>query len=123
MYPHEQQDNDDNRAPRGRRNLDLWFYERRGARYYLRVTRLGLILFVIPIVLAIAALFFLLITNKNRQIQPDITIKAPTLRGTPLQPVIKQATPPPKPPNVDITLPRSAGNVSSTPAPHKNTNE
>jgi hypothetical protein len=123
MYPHEQQGRDDNGSPRGRRNLDLWFYERRGARYYLRVTRLGLILFMLPIVFAIVALFLLLITNKKRQIQPDITIKAPTPMGTPLQPVIKQATPPPKPPNVDITLPRSVGNVSSTPTPHKNTNE
>jgi hypothetical protein len=122
MYPNEQQNNDDNRAPRGR-NLDLWFYERRGTRYYLRITRLGLILFVLPIVLAIVALFLLLITNKKRQIQPDITIKAPTPVGTPLQPVIKQVTPPPKPPNVGITPPRSVGNMSSTPTPHKNTNE
>ena len=123
MYSNGQQNREDNGPPSGRRNLDLWFYERRGSRYYLRVTRLGLILFVLPIVLAIAAIFLLLLAKKGHQIQPDILIKAPTPIATPPPSVLKQATPLAMPPSVNITPPRRVSHVTPTPMPQKNTNE
>src|SRR5947209_4405465 len=126
MYQHRQHNHDAHDLPARHRSLDLWFYEQRGSRYYLRLTRLGLAVIVVPTVLSLIALIVIFFFYRiNAPIEnPDININVqPTPSYSTNRSLIKPAPPPPSPPQV-----RSRPNVNANiplviSTPGRNTNE
>ena len=79
--------------------FELFFYEQVGTRYYLRFTRLALVLVVCLTVIPILALFALFLTQRHadlKNVNVDITVpsQAPGNYGAPIvQPTVAMPTP------------------------------
>lgn len=112
-------------------NFDLWFYERRGDRYFLRLTGLGLAVILIPTLLSIvlAVIFYLHSVNKPAP-SPNIEIN-PRPWSTPAGPLIQPAPPSRTPPKIrsgpnpinSNAVATPTPRVNATPTPRGNTNE
>ena len=103
MRPEEQN------VPRGRdphcRRFELFFYEQVGTRYYLRFTRLALVLVICLTVIPVVAIFALFLTQSHADLRNvNIDIRAPERApGNYPQQLIKQ------PPPATISTPPKAG--------------
>lgn len=125
MRLHKHYDRDAHDQPSRYRGLDLWFYEQRGSRYYLRLTRIGLAVMIVPTVLAVIAITALFFYRNSTPVEkPDININVQSTPDyVPNRTLLKRAPPPPPPPQV-----RSPPNVNTNSplvitTPGNNTNE
>ncbi len=111
-------------SPRsGAGRFDLWFYQRRGDRYFLRLTGLGLALIVIPTLLSIALIIIFYLRQVNEPTPtPNIEI-TPRQASTPTGPLIQPAPPPRPLPRVRSGANPVNSNAAATPTPRGNTNE
>jgi hypothetical protein len=76
-------------------NLDLYFYEQIGSRYYLRITRLGLAAIMLLTVVPIMGILFLLAVNTNSPAK-NTNVTITTLPASdPLPPTVIHQAPPP----------------------------
>jgi hypothetical protein len=91
MQPDEQHTLMDRKRRRRAINLELFYYEQLGSRYYLRVTPFAIILILIAMVFG----FTILYLDGQKQGMPDVRIAPPP--ATPYLPpntIIQQAPPP-----------------------------
>lgn len=121
-YDEERREGRDDPQDKGG-GLALWYFQRRGDRYYLRFTRLAIGLFIaFPLfVILLLVLFFLTSSDPSEHnINLNIGTAPPLIFTTP--PPLKIAPPRPTP-----TPRRGANPVNSsstpTPSPRVNTNE
>jgi hypothetical protein len=104
--------------------LELFFYEQRGNRYYLRLTRLAVILIAGLTAVSIAAIVIIFLAGSSQNYLENVNINMAAPPGTPLsvnKPLIKQA-PPPSPPKVIRPQPVVIPTPSATPTPERNVN-
>ncbi len=105
--------------------FDLFYYEKVGERFYLRLTPLAAGLLLGLTLLSVAGILLLFLYNSNKSRPADnvnVQITTPPAAPTPLNPIILPAKPAPSPPRVITPAPPSpAGNgsprVSPTPQP------
>jgi hypothetical protein len=123
MYRDEQHVHDEHDPPVSHSRLDLWYYERRGSRYYLRFTGLAVALISVLVVVSISSILMLYFYQKNTPIEePNINIGVQPRPAYSPQILIKPAPQLPPPPPV-----RSYANINgyiplSTPTPSRNIN-
>lgn len=122
MHPNDQ--NTQERHSRSGGRFGLFFFEQVGSRYYLRFTRLALLLIVCLTLIPIVLLFALYLSRKGsgtKNVNVEIVVPTPAPHDY-NKPIIKPAAPPPTPPKVSI--PPGAGVPSrQTPlAPNGNAN-
>lgn len=116
-------------GPTGRGGrLELFYYERRGDRYYLRLTPLAVILIAGLTVISIAAVLIIFLLGGSRSASENVNIDVSTPSASPFsanKPIIKQATPPPSPPKVNQpqsvivpapSLPQTPGKNANVPS-------
>jgi hypothetical protein len=124
MHPNDQNVQADHESRRSSR-FELFFYEQVGTRYYLRFTRLALILVVCLTVISMVAIFALFITNshadlENVNINVRVEPRAPGNYGGPI--VMPPPTTIPTPPKASRS-PRGGEPARQTPAaPGSNAN-
>jgi len=103
----------DERVPM--KKLALFFYERKGSRYYLRLTPLAVILIVGLTAVSLAAILIMFLINSRRDPSKDLNLNivmpSPSPRS-PNNPVIRQA--PPAAPLPQVYRP-SQSNMPATP--------
>ena len=101
MYPHEQHDHDDRDLPGRHRGLELWFYEKRGSRYYLRLTGFAVALIFGLTAISILALLAFFFYQSNRPMK-EINLNINTSPSTDSSPrtLIKPPMPAPSTPRV-----------------------
>lgn len=88
------------RGRRGDGRFELFFYEQVGVRYYLRFTRLALLLVVCLTVIPAAAIFALFLTNSRADLEVvNVNIRTPPSAPANYGSLIIQ-TPPPVMPTV-----------------------
>lgn len=93
MRPSEQDIPEDRQQRRGGR-YELFFYERVGTRYYLRFTRLALVIIVCLTAVPIAAIFVLFLTQSHADLKNvNIDVRAPE-RAPGTYPQLIQPPPP-----------------------------
>lgn len=105
--------------------FDLFYYEKVGERFYLRLTPLAAGLLLGLTLLSVAGILLLFLYNSNKSRSADnvnVQITTPPAAPTPLNRIILPAKPAPSPPRVITPGPTSpAGNgrprVSPTPQP------
>jgi hypothetical protein len=92
VQPDEQITLKDQKRSRRAINLELFYYEQLGSRYYLRVTPFAIILILVALVFGLTILYL----DGQKQGMPDNRI-APTLAAPslPSNTIIQQAPPPP----------------------------
>jgi hypothetical protein len=125
MPNHSQHSHEDDGRGRAAHRFDLFYYQRVGERFYLRLTPLaaGLIL-GLPL-LSVAGLIFLFVYNFHNQVSADdvnIQIRTPPAASTPLNTIIQPPKPAPPFPRVTPPAPPSPveskeRRVSPTPQP------
>lgn len=104
-------------------SYDLWFYQKRGDRYFLRLTGLGVALIVIPTLLSIALIIFFYVRQINEP-APTANIEiTPRPASTPMGPLIHLPPPPPPLPRVKSGANPVNSNAVATPTPRGNTNK
>lgn len=124
MYPHEQHNRDEQDPLARHHGLDLWFYEKRGSRYYLRLTRLAVALILIPSVLTIVAIVAIFFYQVNRPMEePNINISMQPGPAVSPQTLIKKPPPPPPLPPVRRSPNINASNQLVAPTPNRKVNE
>lgn len=98
-------------------NFELYFYERVGDRYYLRVTPFAIVL----ILIAMAFGYTILWLDGRKQTEPDVKITVPSPTPYSLSaPIIKQVPPPiPK----AVRQPKANASMPSPPTLTTNTDE
>jgi hypothetical protein len=103
--------------------LELFYYEQVGSRYYLRITKLGLVLVLIFAVVPVIALLSIFLLNQSTPMpNVDVTIKPMPTANTSVYPTIHQPTPPPTP--KAMRQPKAARPLPPTlPSPARNSNE
>jgi hypothetical protein len=123
MNIHKQEDNDEYNLPVRRHSFELWFWEKRGSRYYLRLTGLGVALIFIPFLLcvvAIAAVFFHNINTPIEEPNINITVEPrPSYSPKTLINIPPSTTPSPVRSRHSV----NANNPLITPTPDRNVNE
>jgi hypothetical protein len=98
--------------------FELYFYERVGDRYYLRVTTFAIVL----IVIAMAFGYTILWLDGRKQTAPDVKITVPSPTSYSLSaPLIKQAPPPPIP--KAVRQPKANASMPLPPTLTTNNNE
>lgn len=123
MHTHEQHDHDYHDLPARHRALDLWFYEQRGSRYYLRLTRFAVALILVPVLLSMVAIVAFYFYKKSTPAKkPDININVSSAPASPPKTLIKMA-PQPTPPRVRNRQNVNANNPLIAPTPGRNANE
>lgn len=123
MTSFKREEGNEGGPPSQTRGYNLWFYQLRGDRYYFRLAPLGLVLLVIPVILALVGvvIFFLYRTHTPVK-EPDVTISPPPAPAEPpTKSVLKPASPPPTPPPVYRSNINSVG-PTVTPQPNRNSN-
>jgi hypothetical protein len=79
-----------------RRKHSLYYYEQVGSRFYLRITRLGLVLILLFTVVPVIAILSLFLMNRSTPTPDvDVTVKPRPADNTSTYPAIKQPSPPP----------------------------
>jgi hypothetical protein len=109
--------------------FDLFYYERVGERYYLRLTPLAAALVIGLTLLSIAGIVLFYFYNSGRARRPiDVNIRVADPPAVPAtqSTIIVPAKPPPQPPRVVAPTPKSmkggtGGSVGPTPIPSPNT--
>jgi hypothetical protein len=117
MHPNEH-----NIPAHRRRRFELFFYERIGSRYYLRFTRLALILIVCLTLIPIVLLFTYYLLRKRggpKNVNVEIVVPTPAPHDY-NKPIIQLATPPPTPPRVNTPFGAFAPPRQTPPAPNDN---
>ena len=124
MYPHEQNDHDDRDLPVRHRSLDLWFYQKRGSRYYLRLTGFAVALIFGLTLISIVSLLIFFFYQSNPPME-KINVNINTSPSTDVSPrtLIKPPRPAPSTPRVGSHLNLNASNQSVAPTPSRNNNE
>lgn len=105
--------------------LELFYYERRGDHYYLRLTLLAVILIAGLTVISIAAVLILFVLRGSRSASENVEINVITPSASPFsanKPLIKQVPPPPSPPKVNQPQPVVIPTPSLPRTPDKNAN-
>ena len=122
MKPDEQATGNKGRARKRKIDLELYYYERVGDRYYFRITTFGLILVIGATILSLGIILFMnLIEPSPREFNTNITVPSTTPFSS-NKSVIRQAPPPAPPPN--IKQPKYSIPVPATsPTTAKNNNE
>lgn len=94
MQPDEQSTSKNRRRRSRAVNLDLFYYERSGSRYDLRITPFALVLMVATLIICYTIFYF----DGRKQTAPDVHIVTPPATPYPTQKTaIRQAPPPPTP--------------------------
>lgn len=104
--------------------FDLFFYERVGERFYLRLTPLAAALILGLTLLSIAGIVFLLFYNSGRaRPMTDVNVRGadPPAATAPQNTIIIPARPTPRPPRVVTSTPRAKRGEGVSPSPHPNT--
>jgi hypothetical protein len=117
------EDEDDDSPPLGR-GFELFYYERRGSRYYLRMTRVALLLVVGLTLISIAGLLILFFVQRSDGVT-DVNVNISTPPSDVHYPpvTIQQPSLPPNPRRA-IRQPKAAQPPSPTlPSPVRNGNE
>ncbi len=97
MQPNDQATSED-RIVREQSRHSFYYYEQIGSRFYLRITRLGLILILLFTFLPVIAILSLFIRNQSTPMpNVDVNIKPMPTANTSIYPIIKQQPPPPAP--------------------------
>src|SRR5215210_1015666 len=125
MRPRDQRPSAEGDPGRTDGRFDLFYYQRVGERFYLRLTPLAAGLILGLTLLSVGGIILLFLYNSNNVGAADnvnIRITAPPSAATPLNSIILPAKPAPSPPRIITPAPRSpAGNrrhrVSPTPQP------
>lgn len=95
---------DEQSAERRSNRFELFFYEKVGSRFYLRFTKLALLLIVCLTVVPIALIFTLFLWNQNKGFENiNINIRSPT-PDSHVYPTIQPVPRPPAPPRVGKQL-------------------
>lgn len=104
--------------------LELFFYERRGDRYYLRLTGLAVGLIVGLTAVSIAAIIFIFLFRGSRGGVDNVNINvvAPSPSPPPANTPLIKMPPPPSPPKVYHPQPVVAPTPPNPPAPGANAN-
>lgn len=100
MHPSDQNAQEGHGRSDGR--FGLFFFEQVGTRYYLRFTRLALILIVCLTLIPIVLLFALYLSRKgggSKNVNVDIVVPTPAPHDY-NKPIIQPAAPPQRPPKV-----------------------
>jgi hypothetical protein len=96
MQPDEQSTSKNRRRRFRAVNLDLFYYERSGSRYDLRITPFALILMLAAAIIGFSIIYF----DGRKQTAPDVRIVTPPATPYPTQKTAIRQVPPPPPPTV-----------------------
>jgi hypothetical protein len=105
--------------------LELFYYERRGDRYYLRLTPLAVILIAGLTVISIAAVLVIFVLRGSRGASENVNVNVIMPSVSPFsanKPIIKQAPPPPSPSKVNRPQPVAVPTPLLPQTPDKNAN-
>lgn len=104
---------------------DLWYYERRGdGRLYFRLAPLGLILLIVPAVLAVVAMVVLFLYNTHTPVnEPDVTIRPRDVSNDPPSGNLIRMPPPPPPQRARSRPTLNSNKPLVTPTSARNINE
>jgi hypothetical protein len=105
--------------------LEMFYYERRGDRYYLRLTPLAVILIAGLTVISIAAVLVIFVLRGSRGASENVNVNVITPSASPFsanKPLIKQAPTPLSPPKVSQPQPVVIPTPSLIPTPAENAN-
>jgi hypothetical protein len=123
MRPDEH-DTSNESTPRNRRmNLEFYYWERVGNRYYLRYTRFAYIVTIVGGLLVVAMLVGYMILDSRNRSKRDTKITVPSPSPSASYPVIRQAPVSPPPPRVNKPPQFTMPTPPATPTQNKNTNE
>lgn len=122
MLPNDQATSEDTMARQQRRH-SLYYYEQIGSRFYLRITRLGLVLILLLTIVPVIAILSLFLLNQTKPMPDvDVTIKSRLTDNTSTYPAIKQPSPAPTPRTVrQPALKQPSPPVLSIPPANSNT--
>jgi hypothetical protein len=111
----------DVKPSRPRFNWELYYYERVGSRYYLRITSLALILMIVAMLVGFTILILDARNHLTQKINTNITVPS----ATPYSPeniIIRQTPQPPPPPRVRKQSKAVLPSPLALPSPNRNIN-